>query len=212
MFASPPSEGPYHVAMQRLGADAETLRRVVAQFVRSYADGASEAAALVHRRSWPELGRFAHGLKSVAGLLGDETLTIAAKSVETACRDDQTDAIGRLVSDLSLHLEAAIATATAWLATMSTVERAAPAPIVDAALPSLRVIAQDLHQLLQRRSMNARKVFAEFKRAAAFSPYRDRLAAMELALERLDFAEAQRLMADLPTGVILGAHDTGSSS
>lgn len=210
MFA-PPSEGPYHVAIRRLGDDAETLRRVVAQFVRSYADGTSEAAGLAHRRCWPELGRFAHGLKSVAGLLGDEALMVAAKSVETACRNNQADAIGRLVSDLSLPLEAAIATAGAWLATISRIEPATPMPITDPPLPDFQTTARDLHQLLQRRSMTARKVFAEFKRTAGFGRYQDRLAAMELALERLDFAEAQRLMADLPIDG-LAARDPGSSS
>jgi hypothetical protein len=65
-------------------------------------------------------------------------------------------------------------------------------------------IATDLRQLLERRSMKARKRFVEFRAAVTGQRTDAQLEAMAIAVERLDNDEAVRLMDGIASALGLG--------
>jgi|GEM_PF-382570 two-component system sensor histidine kinase/response regulator len=201
----PPPPTTFGVALKRLGGNVDLLRRVVLQFTFSYADGANEARRLAADRSWTELERFGHSLKSVAAILGDDALSSAAANIEAACRAGRTDGIDALVAAQEALLGPALAAAVAWSSAIESAREAKPAGVVVLDRIRLGAIARDLGDHLRRRSMKARRLFAEFEVAARSSTNDEKIEAMAAALDALDFAAAQHLLDEIVVTLGLGS-------
>jgi two-component system sensor histidine kinase/response regulator len=192
-------------AMTRLSGNERLLRRIIRDFATNYEAGGQALQKLVESGAWSEIERFCHNLKSIAGTLGASKLAAAAEHVETACRDEQLVDIVALVATLGTHLAPAAAAAKSLPPSLEGLKE----------LPDERVtsyfdraktasIAADLRQLLERRSMTARKRFVEFQAVATGHHVDAQLDAMATAVERLDIDEALRLMDGIATILELG--------
>jgi HPt (histidine-containing phosphotransfer) domain-containing protein len=151
---------------------------------------------MVERAAWPEIERFAHSLKSAAGTLSDRTLAETADRVEKACQSGRIDRIGTLVKRLAEQLTRAVTAARQF----SIGEETKPPPEA-ASDPDVETAIRELDDQLRRRSMKARKLFITFERAVRRPETDERLNAMAAALDRLDFAEAHRLMREIVSTV-----------
>jgi two-component system, sensor histidine kinase and response regulator len=104
----------FEAALARLGGNTALLRRIVAKFAVSYADGATEARRLFATSAWDGLQRFSHDLKSAAGTMGAESLSAAAARIEEACQDKAFAAIESLLSVQEEHLAQALEATRSW--------------------------------------------------------------------------------------------------
>jgi CheY-like chemotaxis protein len=192
-------------ALSRLSGNERLLRRIIRDFASMYGAGGQIIQRLAASADWPQIELFSHSLKSTAGILGAGKLAAAAERVEKACRDEQLAGIEPLLTALDAELVPAAAAAAMLPPSRDgslELPDAQPAATFDPVATAS--IATDLRQLLERRSMKARKRFVEFRAAVTGQRADAQLEAMAIAVERLDNDEAVRLMDGIASTLGLG--------
>ena len=195
----PPRLPPFDLgaALRHLSGNEQLLRRIILEFASNYGAASQVLRELLASRAWSRLEQYSHELKGIAGTLGAGRLATAADRVEHACRDELVADIEPLISTLEVELEQAAAAASMLPSRTGSpaLPDARPASTFDRVATAS--IAADLRDLLERRNTKARKHFAEFQVAVTGQRTGTQLEALALAVERLDYDEALRLMDEI---------------
>ena len=143
--------------------------------------------------------RLAHTAKAVSGNIGADTVQALAAHVEQAIHEAQPrSSVDAALQALEADLGPLVAALSAWLATLASVDRAAPGGEVDEA--ALAAVVQQLDALLAQDDAGAVRLLAEHADllrsalATAFAGVEDALRNydFETALSRLRAAMAER--------------------
>jgi PAS domain S-box-containing protein len=177
-------------ALWRLGGDEAALKRLLRGFT-------PEAVAMAHkcREALVEgdlaaVAAAAHALNGMAGNVGARRVNSVAGMLEAAARDNRTGTLEELLAGL----DAAVAEAAAGVeAAMARWGNARVAPVDQTAL------AEDLAQLgrlLADNNMDATGLFDRIRPHLVAVHGEAPLAPLGRAIDNLDFAAAERLLAD----------------
>jgi two-component system, sensor histidine kinase and response regulator len=178
-------------ALARVNNKRPLLRKLLVDFGHKYGDAAVRLRALAGAAQWGEVRRLAHTLKGVASALEARRVTDLARRLEDAAATDDLTQIPRLLDALEDALGAAVSAALT-LDVPRPVDLAAPALRRAATLDYAAVRPQlaELRELIQRRSLRARKVFDEVRLSLGDSAEAHRIEPVRKALGTLDFATA----------------------
>jgi two-component system sensor histidine kinase/response regulator len=193
-------------ALARLNGKRKLLRKLIVDFGRKFATSASELRDQVTLERWDEARRLAHTLKGVAGALELRKVAETSRQLEDAL-------VGRAVADLAPLLDRLEEVMSPAIAAAQGLDEP---PHIDLRAPALlqavtldySAVAADLaefRQLLQKRSLRARKVFEVIEKRLGGSQEGLRLRSIQQALTNLDFSRA---LADLD-GVISNPEQHG---
>jgi len=175
----------------RVNGKRALLRRMIVHFGETFATAVPTLRSQIAAASLDEARRLAHTLKGVAGALEIRAVADAAGQVEDALAGGDLTQIEGRVDRLEQAVLPALA-ASAALKIASTPTAASIAAKVDYTA-SMPMIA-DIRQLLQRRSLRARKAFDALEQALGTTPEAAGLHPVKAALDRLDFGEALILL------------------
>ena len=192
-------------ALLRLNGRRKLLRKLIVDFGRKFAASASDLRDQVALERWDEARRLAHTLKGVAGALELRKVAETSRQLEDALVDRAVAEVAPLLDKLEKSMTAAIAAAQS-LDTQPVIDLTAPA-LLRAATLDYSAVAADLaefRQLLQKRSLRARKVFEAIEKRLGHSQEGLRLRSVQQALMDLDFSKA---LADLDGVVSLPEQD-----
>ncbi len=209
----PPTLPPFDIpaALARCNNNPQLLRKLILTFAQEYALALEKLRNLLQDEKPTEAQRLAHSLKGAAATLEAGELTATAQAVETALRTGQTDKLEDLLQALAKNLSTALAAAR----TLAPDPAPKETPLsVDAASDvsqpddqRMLTLLTVLHAHLKANSLQARKAFAEVKKAAAGTRMEADLAPLEAALENLDFPAALNLLDNLMAMSKPGQHD-----
>jgi two-component system, sensor histidine kinase and response regulator len=191
-------------ALSRLNGKRKLLRKLIIDFGRKYHDAVPRLRDLAAAAEWGEARRLAHTIKGVAGALEIKGVTDIARQLEDAIAELQLDLVPALLGDFANALDPALAAARKLEGNRDT-SLVAPALLRAATLDYSAVdpLLAELRQLLQRRSLRARKVFDDLQERLGDGPERNRLQPIRSALSELDFstaiAELEGLTAPAPS-------------
>jgi two-component system sensor histidine kinase/response regulator len=131
--------------------------------------------------------RLAHTLKGVAGTLELREVAEAASQTEDALAAGNLADIDRLLDRLEQALRPALAASTLLKGAAVSVVAGVTTTVGHADLMSL---IMEFRELLQRRSLRARKAFDLLEQRLGIVPEAEGLHSVKAALARLDFDEA----------------------
>jgi signal transduction histidine kinase/DNA-binding response OmpR family regulator/HPt (histidine-containing phosphotransfer) domain-containing protein len=195
----PPTLLPFGLdaALVRVNGKRSLLRKLIIDFGDTFGDAIPTLRRQIADGELPEARRLAHTLKGVAGALELPLVADAAARIEgSIAQGDLTDIDERIVT-----LESAILPALSAAAELKGVP---PMPLVahsdertdfSALMPKIA----EIRDLLERRSLGARKAFEDLEQTLADTPEKVALQGVKAALGRLNFGEALTLL-DTVTG------------
>ncbi len=171
---------PLHVeeGVRHASGNVALYERLVQRFGEENTDVVPRLRAMLDAGAREEAMSLLHTLKGSAATLGARTLAAAAASLEVALRSGSPAALDELTAALDDFRAAA-----ARLPIRKQEESATNTVVVEDALPLLRKLAT----LLPQNNLGAIDCFQELKRLVGARPA---VAAIEDALDRLDFAGA----------------------
>ena len=177
----------FKAGLRRVNGKRPLLRKLIVDFANSFAGAVPKLRTQIAAQSLDEARRLAHTLKGVAGSLEIREVAQAAAEVEDALAN-------RILLDISEHLdrlELVILPAIAAAATLKSITVEASAVTLGTAdYTAFNPIIVELRDLLQRRSLRARKVFETLEQAIGPQPAAAGLLPVRVALDRLDFDAA----------------------
>ena len=188
-------------ALTRVNGKRTLLRKLIVDFGTSFTDAVAKLQDQIAIGSLDEARRLAHTLKGVAAALETRAVAEAAARVEDAIAQRDLPSLTGLLQ----RLEAALTPALAAAASLSgTTARTAPAKAEQVDYRPFTPMIDELRQLLQRRSLRARKAFDLLEQSLGAHTEATGLAAVKAALDRLDFDTAASALeratrADSPT-------------
>ena len=192
----PDSLPPFDIpsALSRVNGKRKLLRKLILDFAGKFADSVPALERLVADGAMDEARRLAHTLKGVAGALELADVASAARAMEDALAAGITDRMDVLAPALQAAMTPAVAAAR------SLDPKPAPAPVsasaTEAAPTDLSVVQGDLDELrdlLQRRSMRARRAYEALEpRLGGIDA--GTLAALKEAIGKLDYPNALALL------------------
>jgi len=178
-------------ALWQLGGDEAALKRLLRAFAPQAATIADKCRAALREGDFKALAAAAHALNGMSGNVGAREVSGAAGMLEAAARDNRRHGLDELVAGL----ECAVAVASA------AVEAAAARWDMDAAAQvDEAALAQELAQLaalLADNNVEAAELFDRIRPQLLVARGEDKVAPLAHAIEGLDFAAAEPLLADL---------------
>ncbi|MEO5346249.1 MAG: response regulator [Magnetococcus sp. YQC-9] len=193
-----PDLGPafdLEAALERVNGKPKLLRKLLKAFAVQNEQSVVRLHRLLERHSYEEASHLAHGLKGVAATLGAVRVQAAAKEMEQALRAGaEPEMFASLFDVLRLGMEEALRAIEGMGPEPASLPVARPAvgqPVREVPLEAIRGMAGELRLLLERNSMTIRKRFVVWRDLVAGSGCDALLAAMEAAVERLDFTAAR---------------------
>ena len=198
----PPFDLP--TALARLNGRRKLLRKLIVDFGYKFADAVTVLHHQITDQEWDEARRGAHTLKGTAGALEIRDVAEAARQVEDAIAKRQLDALPRLMQRLEETMGPAVAAAQS-LRGQSPVAPVAPALLRAGTLDYTSVATElaELHQLLQRRSLKARKMFETVEARLGSSAEGLRLDPIRQALSALDYPKALTYLEELTAPAVV---------
>ncbi|MCB8875839.1 response regulator [Acidisoma silvae] len=194
----PPFDLP--TALARLNGRRKLLRKLIIDFGYKFADAVPTLHHQIDDQEWDEARRSAHTLKGTAGALEIREVAESARQVEDALARRVLDDLPRLMQRLDETMKPAL-TAAQSLRGQSPVAPLAPALLRAGTLDYSAVTSElaELHQLLQRRSLKARKMFEALEAKLGNTPEGLRLDPIRQALASLDYPKALSYLEELTT-------------
>ncbi|HEX3984953.1 MAG TPA: response regulator, partial [Acidisoma sp.] len=189
-------------ALARINGRRKLLLKLIVDFGRKFEKAAPTLRQLITVQDWDEACRLAHTLKGTAGALEIRALAEASRLLEDALAARETASLPALVETLAVALEPALLAARS-LDTARRVAPIAPALMRAGTLDYGHVATEfaELRELLQRRSLKARKFFEAISTQLGDSPEGLRLDPIREALAGLDYPRAIALLDELTTPV-----------
>ncbi|WP_227308547.1 response regulator [Acidisoma cellulosilyticum] len=191
-------------ALARLNGRRKLLRKLIIDFSYKFADAVSVLENQITDREWDEARRSAHTLKGTAGALEIRDVAECARQLEDALAKRVLDDLPRLTQRLDEAMKPAIAAAQS-LRSQSPVAPVAPALLRAGTLDYTPVASElaELQQLLQRRSLKARKMFETVEARLGNSPEGLRLDPIRQALSALDYPKALAYLEELTASAVV---------
>ena len=173
--------------LARLNGKRSLLRKLIIEFDETFSTTIPTLRQQIADGLIKDAHRLAHTLKGVAGVLEIRAVASAAAAIEDALAKGGAGDIAPLIAQLEAVLVPALA-ASASLKTASQVTTAPIAKPVDytASMP----VIIELRELLRRRSLSARPMFASLELSLAATPESSELQPVRDALGKLDFGLA----------------------
>ncbi|MDC8759150.1 CHASE domain-containing protein [Janthinobacterium fluminis] len=159
--------------------------------VRAPLDTAAARAAWQDGRA-AEAAHKLHGLRGSVGTLGAQRFAAAVLALETALRGASSGREAALFDAAQREIEATAAAARAWLAAQNALPPADGEDDADAALDGARI--EQWKALLAGQDLDACEGYAALRPALRRQLAADELAALDGAMERLDFKTALVLL------------------
>jgi signal transduction histidine kinase/DNA-binding response OmpR family regulator len=193
----PPFDLP--AALARVNGKQTLLRKLILDFADKFEGAVPALRAQIEAGALEDAKRLAHTLKGVAGALEIRKVAEAARQVEDALSHGELTEMELLLERLQGALRPAIDAAAALrqpaMPAAVAVAVAVAAPVDAGAVSQL---VAELRDLLQRRSLRARRTFEALALVLANAPQAAALAGLGEALGRLDYATALRRLDALP--------------
>jgi two-component system, sensor histidine kinase and response regulator len=185
----PPFDLP--AALTRLNGKRKLLRKLIVDFGRKFDSAVLTLREQIAEGRWDEGRRLAHTIKGVAGALEINRVAAAARELEDGIAKGAHASLSTLLNRLDEAMSPAIAAAQS-LDLQPATALAAPALLRAVTLDYSDVgpVLAELRQLLQRRSLRARKAFEAIEVRLGDSPEGQRLQPVRQALMDLDFSRA----------------------
>ncbi|MDT4843933.1 hypothetical protein FQZ97_778720 [compost metagenome] len=166
-----------------------TLITLIRKIVSNGLGPIAEAQLAWHEGRHSDAARSFHTLRGSLGYFGAQRFAVTAQQIETAIHDNdraRVDASFPLVKD---DLQATLAAAERWLAREGRSTRNSPAPTdIDPAQ------LEELCALLQQQNLDACHHYDRLRPALLCELGSDRLIALDVAMDRLDFHAALALV------------------
>jgi two-component system, sensor histidine kinase and response regulator len=189
----PPSLPPFDLdaGLMRMNGKRALLRKMIIHFGDTFGTAISMLRTQIAAASLGEARRLAHTIKGVAGAVEARSVAEAAGQVEDALAAGKLTEVAELLNQLEQALLPALA-AAAELKGASTPAAAGAGATLDYTA-SMPLIAE-IRDLLQRRSLRARKTFEMLEHGLGATPEAVGLHPVKAALERLDYRGALALL------------------
>ena len=183
-------------ARRRLGDDAPLLRSMLRRLLDEFSDVAFQPGAADAAELELQAGRM-HKLKGISGTLGARAICGLAGEAEAACRAGASDRAASLAAELASQLRDLKLSAASFLdaAVAGTEADDADEGVHGAVEPPLLMDLADLRDRFQAQDLSALKRFAELVPALRRIWGAQRVAALDAAVNRLDFPAALELLA-----------------
>ncbi len=152
-------------ALKRMSGNDRLLNRLLLVFAENYADAAANIRNALAAGDVHTARRLTHTLKGISGNLSANDIFTATRDLESAIKKN---AAGEEIEEGLTKLENALIKVTSAIKSLKTVGDVQEKPVVRKDKPSLNVqkitpLLLEMHQLLNRNSLMARKVFATLK-------------------------------------------------
>jgi two-component system sensor histidine kinase/response regulator len=185
-------------ALARVNNKRPLLRKLLVDFGHKFADTVPRLREFSYAAQWGEVRRLAHTLKGVASALEARRVADLARQLEDAAANDDTAEVPSLLEALEDAMGEALAAART-LDGSRKLDLAAPALLRAGTLDysAVRPQVAELRELLQRRSLRARKVFDDLRCSLGDSPESQQLESVRQALGKLAFATALSELDDI---------------
>ena len=198
----PDSLPPFDIdgALARLNGRRKLLRKLIVDFGRKFGDAVPDVRRQLAWGHWDDARRQAHTLKGVAGALELRKVTEASRQLEDAL-------VERAVADLPLLLDALEEAMGPAIAAALSLDTQPSSSLTAAALrravtldySEVALMLAEFRQLLQKRSLRARKIFEAIEERLGDSQEGMRLRSIRQALLDLDFSRALADLDELST-------------
>jgi two-component system sensor histidine kinase/response regulator len=178
-------------ALMRVNGKRSLLRKLIVDFGDTFADAIPTLRTQVAAASLDEARRLVHTLKGVAGALEIRVVAEAAGQAEDALANRILTEIGARLDRLEQVMLPALAASAAL--------RGVPAPAVAVVATAVDYTGSapmiaELRELLQRRSLRARKTFEMLEQALGTTPEAAGLRPVKTALGKLDYGQALMML------------------
>ncbi len=185
----PPTLPPFdlNAALMRMNGKQSLLRKLIINFGDTFGTTILSLREKITTASLDDARRLAHTLKGVAGTLELREVAEAASQTEDALAAGNLADIDRLLDRLEQALRPALAASTLLKGAAVSVVAGVTTTVGHADLMSL---IMEFRELLQRRSLRARKAFDLLEQRLGIVPEAEGLHSVKAALARLDFDEA----------------------
>lgn len=190
-------------ALARINGRRKLLLKLIVDFGRKFEEAMPTLRQSIADEEWDEARRLAHTLKGTAGALEARGVAEAARLVEDALASRALDDLAPLVERLAQEMAPALLAAKS-LAPTPRVAPIAPA-LLRAGLLDYGTVSTELaelRELLQRRSLKARKVFEDLTARLGDTAEGLRLDPIRQALGALDYPKAIALLDELTNPVV----------
>jgi two-component system, sensor histidine kinase and response regulator len=185
-------------ALIRVNNKRALLHKLLVDFGRKFDVTVPQLRTFADAAKWDEVRRLAHTLKGVASALEATRVADLSRQLEDAAANNDIADVPSLLDELEAAMGEALAAAQS-LGGAREVDLSVPALLRAATFDYSAVRPQlaELRELLQRRSLRARKVFDNLRAALGDSPETQRLESVRQALATLDFATALSELDDI---------------
>jgi two-component system sensor histidine kinase/response regulator len=192
-------------ALARLNGRRKLLRKLIIDFGRKFADAVPELRRQLAREHWDDARRHAHTLKGVAGALELRKVAEASRRVEDALVEKAIETLPPLLDRLEEAMGPAVAAAQSLdLKPLSNLSASALLRAVTLDYSEVAPMLAEFRQLLQKRSLRARKVFDTIEERLGDRQEGIRLYSVRQAVMDLDFSKA---LAELDGLAVLAEQD-----
>ncbi|CAN5367782.1 hypothetical protein BH10PSE18_BH10PSE18_39360 [soil metagenome] len=180
-------------ALKRVNGKRPLLRKLIVGFGDGFAQVVPTLRRQIADGQLAEARRLAHTLKGVAASLEIGAVAAAAAEIEAALAGGDLHGMEDRIGQLEQLLVPALAAAASLVRTESA---AAPqvAAVFDVA--AVEASTEAFRAALKRRSLGARAAFDKLAQALGLSPEAARLHPVQVALDKLDYDGALRLLDD----------------
>ena len=185
-------------ALIRVNNKRALLHKLLVDFGRKFDVTVPQLRTFADAGKWDEVRRLAHTLKGVASALEATRVADLSRRLEDAAANNDIADLPLLLDELEDAMGEALAAAQS-LDTAREVDLSVPALLRAATFDYSAVRPQlaELRELLQRRSLRARKVFDSLRVALGDGPETQRLESVRQALATLDFVTALSELDDI---------------
>jgi CheY-like chemotaxis protein/HPt (histidine-containing phosphotransfer) domain-containing protein len=188
-------------ALARLDGQHDLFVRLLRSFARQHEHSADEIRTAIDRNDLQVALAITHTLKGVAGTLSATAVYETARALEFSLRLGQRDMLGPHVERLGGVMEVVCQAIARWEQAALPNPDSAPDTTTAAARGAtpagLAEILSGFDRLLKAHRFSARKEFELVRDAVTGAEYRERLAAIQACLERLDFRQARELLSGI---------------
>ncbi len=182
-------------ALDRLGGNRDLLFDLLKKFASEFADAPAALSQLVKEEDHQAFAAFVHRIKGAAANLGAMELYRACETLEQTFKTDSgkmdradfDNALAQALTNIS-HLSITtktIATAPEYDCDKCNWQRASE-------------LVKQLRKLVDNFEFVPFEMIAELKHAIACSPLREKLKALERALDKMDYDKASMVLQNLP--------------
>ncbi|MCP4698463.1 MAG: response regulator [Gammaproteobacteria bacterium] len=182
--------------LERLGGNKRLFKKLLMDFRQDNADTVQMIREALAKEEQMPAQHLAHTLKGVAANLSMESLSGAAKSLETAVRQGEKARFAGLLEEAEQCL-------TEVLEAAATLEPNEPRPAyageneTPSDMARLAPLLRELNACLKQRNMKAKNHWAELKKHLPASVQQNDMVQLETFINKLEFKDARKSLAKL---------------